>query len=114
VYFGGYHTSEGPAVDTTWIYDGTKWSRADPPEAPPARALPSLAYDQNTEQVVMFGGYDISNFLHDTWTWDGATWTRQTPAHHPAGRWDGAMANDPATGDQVLFGGSDRRDGYLG
>jgi RHS repeat-associated protein len=53
--------------------------------SPLARQEPSLAFDDATGQLVMFGGgipvepFDTS----DTWTWDGVAWREQFPATVP-------------------------------
>jgi hypothetical protein len=62
----------------------------------------SIAYDDATNQVLVFGGL---NSADDTWLWDGR-WTRPNPGLSPAGRSGAAAAYDPATGTVMLFGGS--------
>jgi hypothetical protein len=55
---------------------------------PLARSEPSLAFDDATGQLVMFGGGAASAAvapfgLNDTWTWDGVRWREQFPATAP-------------------------------
>ena len=88
-------------------------SRARPRARPPAGA--SMAFDQATGDMVLFGGNNsigclmcirtTGGNLSDTWTWDGSTWAQQTPTTSPANRSGAPMAFDPVTGDLVLFGG---------
>ena len=61
------------------------WIELSPNDAPPARSYLAMTYDSVTQEVVLFGGYDGTNYLGDTWLWDGSTlqWTQATPKHHP-------------------------------
>ena len=80
------------------------WTQQFPATSPPARHVPSMAFDQSTGQLVLFGG-NSGDHRNDTWTYDGTTWTQQFPATSPPGRYSASMAFDPATGQLVLFGG---------
>ena len=84
------------------------WTKLSPATSPPARYDASMAYDQGTGQLVLFGGYHGvrgSLYFGDTWTWNGSTWTKLSPAASPPPREGAAMAYDNATGQLVLFGG---------
>jgi hypothetical protein len=63
-----------------------------------------MAYDGNTDRVILFGG-DAGYFANDTWSWDGTTWTKLEPATSPPPRYDTAMAYDSRRKRVVLFGG---------
>jgi len=41
-----------------------------------------MAYDPETGQVIMFGGFDGNQYLNDIWAYDPATneWTELIPA----------------------------------
>src|SRR5262249_31679540 len=56
--FGGLEVVHGrvriPAQ--TWTWDGTTWTRQSPATHPAARYDASMAYDQATGQLVLFGG----------------------------------------------------------
>lgn len=110
VLFGGATRSRGGNVtrDTneTWVWDGTSWIQRHPATSPPARYLASMAYDAVRGEVVLFGGFSVSNGrLGDTWTWNGTNWTQQLPAASPASRNSASMAFHGSTGAIVLFGG---------
>ena len=74
-----------------------------PPPAP--RTVASVAYDQASGQLVLFGGSDGTKLLNDTWTYNGKSWTKQHPASTPPARQQAAMAYDPMRRTVVLFGG---------
>ena len=80
VMFGG-QIGTGPTSvypQDTWTWDGKTWHRAAT-SGPPPRYMPSMAYDQRRQRVVMFGGsLGARPFtaLVDTWEWDGTTWTK--------------------------------------
>src|SRR5207253_2671989 len=75
------------------------------------RQLAEMAYDADTKEVVLFGGFacgsgffSCTNFA-DTWTWDGSNWTQRQPATSPRTISFASAAYDP-TGHRVLmFGG---------
>ena len=110
VLFGG----ENGATDLsdTWLWDGTAmtWTQVLPTHVPTARAAPSMAYDSVRQQVVLFGGQNVTGgvvtSLNDTWAFTGADWVQQSPATPPAARNCAAMAWDEAHQQMVLFGGT--------
>ena len=67
----------------------------------PARTGSSMAYDEKSKQIILFGG----DSYNDTWVWDGQTWTQLFPASVPPIRSDASMAYDAASGQLILFGG---------
>ena len=111
VLFGGTGGSLAASSDETWVWDGSDWSQRVPATSPPARSGGSLAFDEATGSMLLFGGTDGTYGadgavpLDDTWTWDGSDWTELFPATVPQGRADAAMAFDPATGNLVLTSG---------
>ena len=85
----------------------TNWTQASPAASPPARSGAAVAYDEHTNQLVVFGGTDKSGaVLGDTWIWGGSTWTQANPAASPTARTGAAMAYDAVHGQLVLFGGT--------
>ena len=78
VLFGGDTGNPGPGrfnlSDETWLWDGTKWTKAAPQTAPSARMTHALAYDAGRSRVVLFGGGTGAAALSDTWEWDGVNW----------------------------------------
>ena len=64
-----------------------------------------MAYDPDTQTVILFGGDDGQNALRDTWSWDGSRWSRLYPAVSPPSGTRALMAYDPGTHRLVLTGG---------
>jgi hypothetical protein len=111
VLFGGYANSAyGPiALGDTWTWNGTTWTHQSPVHVPPARSFTQMAFDQQTGQLLMFGGVSpaIAADLADTWTWTGSDWHQLDPAVSPSARDSAAVAYDPTTDQVVMFGGRD-------
>jgi hypothetical protein len=93
VMFGGSPMGASdvdPPVDDTWTFDGTKWEQvcgASSGQAcgPAARALASIAYQQQSDPVlqgaVMSGGGDLFTggtqvLQRDAWIWRAGAWTQ--------------------------------------
>lgn len=93
-------------VVNTSTWDGTAWTQQSPATSPPARFGASMAYDEASGKLVLFGGDNGgTGVLADTWTWDGTDWTQESPATSPPARSGASMAYDASTGTAVLFGG---------
>ncbi len=111
--FGGYNGTS--YLDDTWMWDGTNWTEQSPTTSPPARAYASMAedtgYADGTGALVLFGGYNGTDYLNDTWTltYSGSAfeWTDVSPATNPSARADAAMAYDGTLAEPTLFGGYD-------
>jgi streptogramin lyase len=110
VLFGGNYGSHD--FNDTWIWNGSTgtWTQAIADGAagsPLGRRFDSqgMAYDPNTQTVVMFGGIDHTNavFYNDTWVWNGTAWTQMTADTSPSPRRT-VLATDPS-GNVMLFGG---------
>jgi N-acetylneuraminic acid mutarotase len=100
----------------TWAYDraANTWTDLSPGGAvPAARSGHSMAYDPETQRVILFGGTQDSDegddvYFDDTWAYDPAanTWTELHPAGDvPAARSFHSMVYEPNTGTVILFGG---------
>ena len=103
----GYDSVKAVYYSVTWTWDGTNWTEETPANSPPVLVNGVMAPDA-TGNLVLFGGYDPSNFNsnpNDTWRWDGATWTKLPTAINPPGREYAEMAYDPDSREVVLFGG---------
>ena len=104
VLFGGRSGSQ--ILADTWTWDGTAWTLRAPPTSPPPLESASVAYDDATHQVVLFGGVTTGGApTNATWAWDGTTWKQLTPSDNPTARFSASMALDPTTHTVVLFGG---------
>jgi len=83
----------------TWLWDGHNWTQST---SGPALGFSWAAYDQNLQQVVMYGSG--LNGDGQTWTWDGTQW-HQARGPSPPGRTGAGVAFDPACHRVLLFGG---------
>ncbi len=109
ILFSGYYNDGGDVYPSdTWSWSGTAWSQLNPTNHPDGRWEPSMAYDANSQKLVMFGGYIGGTGGHmfgDTWLWDGTNWTNANPSSSPSERDGTAMAYDEDTSQLILFGG---------
>jgi hypothetical protein len=112
ILFGG-HTG-GDTTDPahfsaeTWAFDAATntWTNMKPVSGPKGRSSPGLAYDSESDRVILFSGDDNLVFsLPDTWTYDynANTWTEM--AKGPANRYNFRMAYDSESDRIILFGG---------
>ena len=110
VAFGGLNVNNDMlALTFSQDCSGT-WTRVDPPTHPGPRAGAAMAWDQVSQQLILFGGIDAQgNVLNDTWAYGYTNgvwnWTKLTPATSPPPKDFAAMATDPVTGHPVLYGG---------
>ena len=96
----------GSGASDTWTWDGTDWTEHASATQPSPRWWPSLCFDQDTNNLILFGGssgYQGTD-LADTWQWDGSNWTKLTPAAFPPARAAATMDYVPAAHGLVLFG----------
>lgn len=105
VLFGG--TAGGAPLGDTWTWDGAHWlERSGLTASPSARLGAAMAYDDQTQQVILFGGQGPSgDGLDDTWAWDGSAWHQLQPSHRPSAREGASAVYDPALSEVILFGG---------
>ena len=89
-------------------YDGTAWTSKSIEKGPANRHFASVAYDDNIKKVVMFGGFDGTNYRNDTWTWDGNAWT-EVKNNKPTNRAMMAMWYDPNLRKTIIYGGLGRK-----
>ena len=87
VLFGGHLPSRfsDEFSDETWAYDfnTNTWTSMEPPTQPLKLAAHNLAYDAESDRVVLFGGDDPVSFVHSDQTWaydlNTNTWTDLSP-----------------------------------
>lgn len=109
VLFGGRTVLGSPAtaLDDTWLWDGTTWTKATPTGAlPPARSSHRLVYDPVAGRVVMFGGLGTAQVLSDAWEWDGTQWIERTSITLPPPREGHGLAWHPMRRAFVIFAGA--------
>ncbi len=106
ILFGG--TSDGVQQSDTWAYDfnNDSWIEMNPPVRPFSRTWHALAYDSESDRVILFSGYGIG-YRNDTWAYDynADTWTNMNPSVAPIGRGEHSMAYDSESDRVILFGG---------
>ena len=94
----------------TWAYDfdSNTWSDRNPTVRPPARDSFGMAYDAESDRIVIFGGFDGANLggFGDTWAYNYSsnTWTNMNPTTAPSARFGHCIAYD-ATSDQIIVVG---------
>jgi hypothetical protein len=108
--FGGLAAS-GELADT-WLWDpaAANWSVVSTAHVPPARYGAAIGYDEQRQQIVMFGGHGVGSLeLDDTWVWDAVArdWIEQTVANPPPRRHYAQLAWDYGRTRLVLYGGVD-------
>ena len=65
----------------------------------------AIAYDPVGRKVVLFGGFNSTEYLNETWTFNGSTWTIETTSVAPWPRASAMLAYDVSTRKLALFGG---------
>lgn len=98
----------------TWAYDynSNSWNNMEPSVSPPKRGGNSLAYDEESDRIVLFGGWytgaaDTSVMWNDTWAYDydSNTWINKTTELKPPGRAMAPAVYDSESDVIILFGG---------
>lgn len=108
LYGGGTRFSH---FDDTWLWNGDEstWAQADTLSGPGPRQGLSMAYDDVSKKVFLFGGcvYPIECY-GDLWVWDGtsSSWSPRNTLDGPEARAYAAMTAQ-SDGRLVLFGGVD-------
>lgn len=110
VLFGG--RNETVYFADTWLYfsGNNTWVEFTPPGSPNPREGHAMAYDSENELMVMYGGYDGTNYLSETWTYSagGNIWMSLNPASPPSARAWTAMSYDREEDYIILFGGQEK------
>ena len=109
ILFGGLSTSF-TFYSATWAYDfdSNTWSDRAPPTRPVARNYQGMAYDAESDQLILFGGGTLNADFADTWAYDFNTnaWTNMQPTRAPSARSYHGMVYDSQSDRVILFGGS--------
>src|SRR5436309_13715297 len=84
----------------TWAYDFNlnTWTDMDPAVRPPPRYGHAMAYDLQSDRVILFSGYGLNgNYFDDTWAYDfnKNTWTNASAS--PSAPYSHAKAYDYQT-----------------
>ena len=102
VLFGGQPRDyEMIAVNPTWVYHGktSSWEKMNPAPSPPKSAGNSMAYDSESDRVILFS-------RQETWTYDYNTnsWEKRTPEKTPVASFGASIAYDAESDRMILFG----------
>ncbi len=89
----------------TWEWDGETWTKMYSDVYPSARLDHAMAYDENRNVVVLFGGLGQNGRLSDTWEWDGNSWMEKKTDIQPNARSGHEMVYDPIRKKVVIYGG---------
>jgi N-acetylneuraminic acid mutarotase len=92
----------------TWGYDvaANTWTQMEPASGPGKRSAVALAYDSESDRVILFGGANADTwYLYDTWAYDHNTntWTQMAPG--PKNHLGPRIAYDAESDRVILFGG---------
>ena len=110
VLFGG-RSAKGVYLNDTWTYSAGVWanvtSTAGP--APPVTAWGGMAYDNQTESVILFGGLEglspSTEYTNETWSFHDNAWTQLFPTTSPPARNSESLVDDVSDGVLLMFGG---------
>jgi len=83
------------------------WKKVVTANSPSARSGCVMFYDPASQKLVMFGGWDGSEYPTDTWTFDGTNWTQVQTATAPPGRAGASAALDSTLNQVIMYGGYD-------
>ena len=77
--------------------------------SPPIYSNTYLAYDENLEQLILFGGLTTPNKTptNETWILSERKWIKLSPIVSPSARSHGTMVYDETSKRLILFGGED-------
>jgi len=97
----------------TWALDvvNLDWKKLDPSETPATRCGQGMAYDAESDRIILFGGFGCMDAndpaLSETWAFDfeSGQWTEMHPSLSPSPRMYFGMAYDHALDRVVLWGG---------
>jgi len=108
ILFGGRISYYG-CYNETWAYDfdTDTWTNMTQPVAPSSRFAHAMAYDSQSNRVILFGGSNQLEQFSDTWAfnYEQNEWTNMNPIVAPSPRADFGMVYDSQSDRVILFGG---------
>ncbi|MGA7847282.1 MAG: kelch repeat-containing protein [Thermoplasmata archaeon] len=89
--------STGLFLTDRWDYQSKIWNPWSPPLEPSPRYGSTVAYDDKSQDVIVFGGIGVMpngkvGLLDDTWLWDPKVWGEANSPENPSARAFGAAA----------------------
>jgi hypothetical protein len=100
----------GEKLDSTWAYDlnTDTWTEMEPSESLPARCCFPMAYDVESDRVILYGGVFGADVDKDRYVWaydfNSNRW-EQLSAAEGVPLYEGRMAYDGESDRIVLYGG---------
>ena len=73
--------------------------------APSARVGAQMTYDAKNRYVLLFGGFNGTNYLGDSWEYSHGMWVQLPTTQSPSPRANASLAYDTKDSYVVLFGG---------
>ena len=112
VLYGG--NNGDTELNDTWVYDLNKdnWTQMFPVQNPGPRRYTSMVYLPESDQVLLFGGWNGTNDLNDTWIYDipQNNWFPINPVTTPSARRNHCMVYLEHTDQIFLYGGTSGSD----
>lgn len=108
--FGGSMPAQfrGHSYGDTWGLGVSGWREVHTANAPPARALPAMAFDTVRGRAILFGGQTSAEYpyqvLSDTWEYDGLNWHEVLTSTSPVSPLAPSMTFDSVRQRVVLVG----------
>jgi hypothetical protein len=101
-------------IDTgrTFAFDDNTntWTDLQVANTPSSRWLAKMAYDSESDKIILFGGIvpDTDNWFDETWAFDynNNTWTKMNPTLKPPGLCCQGMAYDSESDRVIMWGGA--------
>ncbi|MHA3964348.1 MAG: Kelch repeat-containing protein, partial [Candidatus Thorarchaeota archaeon SMTZ1-45] len=114
VMFGGvagWQADDEKILTDTWTYDvnTNTWTNMSPASNPTPRVAAAMAYDNESDIIVMFGGWLPDWSASDeTWIYNltSNTWTNVTTGSQPEARFYGNLVYDYKNSRLLLVGGT--------
>lgn len=118
ILFGGNERTVSGSFESngeTWAFDRNlnRWTNMTPTPSPSPRDAYAMAYDNQSDRVILFGGIGpvggTEVFSGETWAynWSANAWTNRLPSGSPPARLGAQMAYDTQANRMILFGGHD-------
>jgi hypothetical protein len=104
VLFGACAAGSATPCNETWVFRHGNWSELRPLTSPPPLEGVAMAYDPQSQSVVMFGGGN-AGLVNETWEFSGGNWSELNASGAPPPTAGASMAYDAATGYLLMFGG---------
>ncbi len=108
VFGGNIHIQKAyRTTNETWAYDvaANKWTLMNPSSSPPYLSAATMAYDSESDRVILFGGSPGERTLMGTWAYDFNTNTWTQMSNGPKGHLGGRMVYDAESDRIIHFGG---------